>query len=54
MINLIAVKIHQLYKLIDWLNKNHSTDINKLPSPPPFFFLKKKNGGGDDNLENSS
>lgn len=48
------MKIHQLYKLIDWLNKNHSTDINKLPSPPPFFFLKKKNGGGDDNLENSS
>lgn len=41
MINLIAVKIHQLYKLIDWLNKNHSTDINKLP-------LNK------DNLENSS
>ena len=34
-------KIHQLYKLIDWLNKNHSTDINKLP-------LNK------DNLENSS
>ena len=22
-------KIHQLYKLIDWLNKNHSTNINK-------------------------
>ena len=35
------MKIHQLYKLIDWLNKNHSTDINKLP-------LNK------DNLENSS
>lgn len=24
-------KIHQLYKLIDWLNKNHSTSIEKLP-----------------------
>ena len=24
-------KIHQLYKLIDWLNKNHSTSIKKLP-----------------------
>lgn len=24
-------KIHQLYKLIDWLNKNHSTNIEKLP-----------------------
>ena len=24
-------KIHQLYKLIDWLNKNHSTNIKKLP-----------------------
>lgn len=34
-------KIHQFYNLIDWLNKNHSTDINKLP-------LNK------DNLENSS
>lgn len=34
-------KIHQLYNLIDWLNKNHSTDIKKLP-------LNK------DNLENSS
>jgi LAGLIDADG endonuclease len=41
MINLIAMKIHQLYNLIDWLNKNHSTDIKKLP-------LNK------DNLENSS
>ena len=34
-------KIHQFYSLIDWLNKNHSTNINKLP-------LKT------DNLENSS
>ncbi len=34
-------KIHQLYNLIDWLNKNHSTHIKKLP-------LNK------DNLENSS
>ena len=24
-------KIHQLHKLIDWLNKNHSTNIEKLP-----------------------
>jgi hypothetical protein len=24
-------KIHQLYKLIDWLNKHHNTNINKLP-----------------------
>ena len=24
-------KIHQLHNLIDWLNKNHSTEINKLP-----------------------
>ena len=24
-------KIHQLYKLIDWLNKNHNTDFIKLP-----------------------
>ena len=24
-------KIHQLYKLIDWLNKNHNTSIEKLP-----------------------
>ena len=24
-------KIHQLYNLIDWLNKNHSTKIEKLP-----------------------
>ena len=24
-------KIHQLYKLIDWLNKHHSTNIDKLP-----------------------
>ena len=31
MINLIAVKIHQLYKLIDWLNKHHNTNIDKLP-----------------------
>lgn len=23
-------KIHQLYKLIDWLNKHHNTNINKL------------------------
>jgi hypothetical protein len=29
-------KIYQLHNLIDWLNKNHSTNINKLP-------LKKKN-----------
>lgn len=34
-------KIHQLYKLIDWLNKNHNTGIKKLP-------LNK------DNLENNS
>lgn len=34
-------KIHQLYNLIDWLNKNHSTGLSKLP-------LNK------DNLENSS
>ena len=34
-------KIYQLYNLIDWLNKNHSTDINKLS-------LNR------DNLENSS
>lgn len=24
-------KIHQLYKLIDWLNKNHDTNFKKLP-----------------------
>ncbi len=24
-------KIHQLYKLIDWLNKNHNANIEKLP-----------------------
>lgn len=24
-------KIHQLHSLIDWLNKNHQTKINKLP-----------------------
>ena len=24
-------KIHQLHNLIDWLNKNHSTNITKLP-----------------------
>lgn len=24
-------KIHQLHNLIDWLNKNHSTNISKLP-----------------------
>jgi hypothetical protein len=24
-------KIHQLYKLIDWLNKHHATNIDKLP-----------------------
>lgn len=24
-------KIHQLYKLIDWLNKNHNTNFFKLP-----------------------
>ena len=24
-------KIHQFYKLIDWLNKNHNTNIKKLP-----------------------
>jgi len=24
-------KIHQLHKLIDWLNKHHSTNIDKLP-----------------------
>lgn len=31
MLNLIAVKIHQLHSLIDWLNKNHNTDFIKLP-----------------------
>lgn len=31
MINLIAVKIHQLHNLIDWINVNHSSNINKLP-----------------------
>ena len=25
------MKIHQLYSLIDWLNKNHNTNIEKLP-----------------------
>nr|QID02895.1 hypothetical protein [Orbilia oligospora] len=34
-------KIHQLYNLIDWLNKSHAANINKLP-------LNK------DNLENNS
>jgi hypothetical protein len=34
-------KIHQLYKLIDWLNKNHNANLIKLP-------LNK------DNLENNS
>ena len=24
-------KVHQLYNLIDWLNKNHNTNIEKLP-----------------------
>jgi hypothetical protein len=24
-------KIHQLHSLIDWLNKNHSANITKLP-----------------------
>ena len=24
-------KIHQLYKLMDWLNKNHNTNLFKLP-----------------------
>lgn len=28
---LIIPKIHQLYKLIDWLNKNHNANIEKLP-----------------------
>lgn len=28
---LITPKIHQLHILIDWLNKNHSTNITKLP-----------------------
>lgn len=31
MIKLTALKIHQLHSLIDWLNKNHSTNIAKLP-----------------------
>lgn len=31
MINLIAVKIHQLHSLIDWLNLNHNTQLEKLP-----------------------
>lgn len=31
MINLTALKIHQLHSLIDWLNKNHSTQFEKLP-----------------------
>lgn len=30
-------KIHQLYKLIDWLNKNHSTNIKKLPLKEGFL-----------------
>ena len=25
-------KIHQLHKLIDWLNKNHSANLSKLPT----------------------
>lgn len=25
------MKIHQLHSLIDWLNKNHSTNLTKLP-----------------------
>ena len=29
---LITPKIHQLHSLIDWLNKNHSANITKLPS----------------------
>ena len=37
----MAVKIYQLHSLIDWLNKNHNTKIEKLP-------LNR------DNLENSS
>lgn len=28
---MITPKINQLYLLIDWLNKNHSSTINKLP-----------------------
>lgn len=30
-------KIYQLYKLIDWLNKNHNTNINKLPLKEGFL-----------------
>lgn len=30
-------KIHQLYKLIDWLNKHHNTNINKLPLKKGFL-----------------
>ena len=41
MINLSAMKIHQFYSLIDWLNKNHNSQLEKLP-------LNK------DNLEDSS
>lgn len=30
-------KIHQLYKLIDWLNKNHNTNLKKLPLKSGFL-----------------
>ena len=31
MVNLRTPKINQVYHLIDWLNKNHSLNIGKLP-----------------------
>lgn len=30
-------KVHQLYKLIDWLNKNHRANITKLPLKESFL-----------------
>lgn len=38
MIKLTALKIHQLHSLIDWLNKNHSTNIAKLPLKTSVLF----------------
>ncbi|BDC33821.1 hypothetical protein EMPS_mp08 (mitochondrion) [Entomortierella parvispora] len=29
--NMRTPKIHQLYSLIDWINSNHNTNLNKLP-----------------------
>lgn len=31
-------KIHQFYKLIDWLNKNHNTSITKLPLKTSYIY----------------